>query len=131
MTAQHPLLKSLCDKGLTVDESMELVQYCLQELGKHAQPSPETLERLANLEATTHFLKVQNEGMQDVVTFVRSIMKNEEWWEGAKQRATTLISRGRYVGTIIFSIIFTLGILKGWWVGLVGWTISELPQRQP
>lgn len=118
---QSPLLKVLCSRGLSIDESMELVQYCLQELGKHAQPSPETLDRLDRLEQKT-------EGLEEVVTFVKSIMKNEEWWEGAKQRATTFISRGRYVGTVIFAIIVMLGTIKGWWVGLIQWTLSEIPK---
>jgi hypothetical protein len=126
MEPTHPLLQMLCSKGLNVDECMDVIGYCMTELGKHSKPSPETVHLIDTLSKRTEVIEKRTEGIEDVVAFVRVIMEDKKWWEGLKKRTAFMFTYGRSIGAIIFSVVAGVLVLKGWLGAIILWAVSDL-----
>lgn len=105
------------------DLATELYNECYilaeEQARKHTHPSPETLERLEKLEKI----------IIPVVAFVAKQMENEEWWAGFNQRASILFTRGKFLGTILISIILAIATVKGWWLWILGISLEQLNHK--
>lgn len=124
----HNIFRILASKGLTTDESMELVQYVLKDLSEHMHSSPETIEKLNAFSERIEVLDTRFDKFIPALEFCEDLRKNAAIRAENIETAMTWVERGQSFAKFLAYLAALYTAIKLAWFGLFDWSLHNLPK---